>query len=181
MMRITLTRTESFDPIQVMEEAAAQASAERIVREHADPENPEALSYRFEKDSNSEGDYIDLVIEGDDQMALGAVLTRLRERGYNLQVEQTPNEELRGTSGNRRENDKPQPYANEVENLLMDSGWMVREDSRPDFAAEADSVPEDGAFSLVMTVRSPTTTGAAATAAGAAQTTRWPRISSPSP
>lgn len=43
-----------------------------------------------------------------------------------------------------------QPYANGREAVLMDSGWLVREHPRPCFAAEADSPPEEGAFSLVV-------------------------------
>ena len=38
---------------------------------------------------------------------------------------------------------------NPTEAHLMDLGWMVREGSRPQFLAEADSLPEDGNFSLV--------------------------------
>lgn len=37
---------------------------------------------------------------------------------------------------------------NPTEAHLIDLGWMVRENSRSQFLAEADSLPEDGNFSL---------------------------------
>lgn len=83
---ITLTRTVSFDPLRVIEEATAQAAAERIAREHADPADPHALSHRFEKDSSQAGDFIDLVIEGTDHARLNIVKARLDARGYEISV-----------------------------------------------------------------------------------------------
>jgi len=83
---ITITRTESFDPLRVIEEATAQARAERIVTEHADPADPAALSYRFEKDEQEEGLFIDLVIEGEDKHRLRIVLARLNAGNCELSV-----------------------------------------------------------------------------------------------
>jgi hypothetical protein len=83
---ITVTRIESFDPLRVIEEAAAQAQTERIVREHTEPGNPKALFYRFAKDDECDGTFIDLIIEGENQRLLSLVLTRLRTRDYNLSV-----------------------------------------------------------------------------------------------
>ncbi len=82
MLTITLTRTESYDPLCVIEQATRQAVAQQIAREHADPHDPEALAFRYEKDSNSEGDYVDLVISGTDESRIGLVLRRLRAHGY---------------------------------------------------------------------------------------------------
>ncbi len=82
MLTITLTRTESYDPLYVIEQATRQAVAQQIVREHSDPKDPEALAFRYEKDSNSEGDYVDLVISGTDEGRVGLVLRRLRAHGY---------------------------------------------------------------------------------------------------
>ena len=87
MLSITLTRTESYDPLYVIEQATRQAVAEQIAREHADPANPESLSYRYEKDANSEGDYVDLVISGTDERRISLVLKRLRAHGYDLECE----------------------------------------------------------------------------------------------
>jgi hypothetical protein len=84
---ITITRMETFDPLRVIEEATAQAQTERIVREHADSGHPAALYYRFEKTEECEGDFIDLVIQGEDKKRLSLVLARLRARDYNLSVE----------------------------------------------------------------------------------------------
>lgn len=48
------------------------------------------------------------------------------------------------------EDKKLKPSVNTTEAHLMDIGWMVREDSRSQFTAEADSLPEDGHLSLVV-------------------------------
>ncbi len=94
MLTITLTRTESYDPLYVIEQATRQAVAQQIVREHSDPKDPEALAFRYEKDSNSEGDYVDLVISGTDESRVGLVLKRLRAHGYdNLACEWTSDED----------------------------------------------------------------------------------------
>ncbi len=93
MLSITLTRTESFDPLYVIEQATRQAVAEQIAREHADPADPDALAFRYEKDSNSEGDYVDLVISGTDERRIGLVLKRLRAHGYELECEWTSDED----------------------------------------------------------------------------------------
>lgn len=82
MLSITVTRRESYDPLSVIEQATRQAVAQQIAREHADPEDPEALAWRYEKDSNSEGDHVDLVITGTDGTRVGLVLRRLRAHGY---------------------------------------------------------------------------------------------------
>jgi hypothetical protein len=82
MLTITLTRTESYDPLRVIEQATRQAVAQQIAREHADPHDPEALTFRYQKDVNSEGDYVDLVISGTDETRVGLVLRRLRAHGY---------------------------------------------------------------------------------------------------
>lgn len=83
---ITLTRAVAFDPLRVIEEATAQAAAERIAREHADPEDPHALSHRFEKDASQAGDFIDLIIEGTDHARLEIVKARLEARGYEISM-----------------------------------------------------------------------------------------------
>ena len=49
MLSITLTRNESFDPLSVIEQATRQAVAQQIAREHTDPDNPQALTFRYEK------------------------------------------------------------------------------------------------------------------------------------
>lgn len=82
MLTITLTRTESYDPLYVIEQATRQAVAQQIAREHSAPHDPEALAFRYRKDANSEGDYIDLVISGTDETRVGLVLRRLRAHGY---------------------------------------------------------------------------------------------------
>lgn len=82
MLSITLTRTESYDPLYVIEQATRQPVAQQIAREHIDPQNPHALAFRYEKDSNSEGDYVDLVISGTDERRVGLVLKHLRGHGY---------------------------------------------------------------------------------------------------
>jgi hypothetical protein len=82
VLSITVTRRESYDPLSVIEQATRQAVAQQIAREHADPEDPEALAWRYEKDSNSEGDYVDLVISSTDEHRLSLVLKRLRAHGY---------------------------------------------------------------------------------------------------
>ena len=41
-------------------------------------------------------------------------------------------------------------HLNPLEAHLMDIGWMVREGRRPQFTAEADSLPEDADLSLVV-------------------------------
>ncbi len=82
MFAVTITRTESFDPLYVIEQATRQAVAQQIAREHADPHDPEALTFCYEKDANSEGDYVDLVISGTDETRVGLVLRRLRAHGY---------------------------------------------------------------------------------------------------
>ncbi|QIN81079.1 hypothetical protein GBA65_21825 (plasmid) [Rubrobacter marinus] len=82
MLTITVTRTESYDPLYVIEQATRQAVAQQIAREHADPHDPEALAFRYGKDANSEGDYVDLVISGTDETRVGLVLRRLRAHGY---------------------------------------------------------------------------------------------------
>ncbi len=88
MLTITLTRTESFDPLYVIEQATHQAVAQQIAREHADPHDPKALTFCYQKDANSEGDYVDLVISGTDETRVGLVLRRLRAHGYDdLNVE----------------------------------------------------------------------------------------------
>ena len=53
MLSVTLTRTESYDPLYVIEQATRQAVAQQIAREHSDPKNPEALAFHYEKDANS--------------------------------------------------------------------------------------------------------------------------------
>ena len=85
MLSITLTRTESYDPLYVIEQATRQAVAQQIAREHSDPKNPEALAFHYEKDANSEGDYVDLVISGTDEHRVSLVLKRLRAHGYELE------------------------------------------------------------------------------------------------
>ena len=87
MLSITLTRTESYDPLFVIEQATRQAVAQQIAREHADPKDRKALTYRYEKDANSEGDYVDLVISGTDEHRVSLVLKRLRAHGYDLECE----------------------------------------------------------------------------------------------
>ena len=87
MLSITLTRTESYDPLYVIEQATRQAVAQQIAREHADPKNPEALTFHYEKDANSEGDYVDLVISGTEEQRISLVLKRLRAHGYDLECE----------------------------------------------------------------------------------------------
>lgn len=88
MLCITVTRQESYDPLSVIEQATRQAVAQQIVHEHAQPTDPEALACRYEKDSNSAGDYVDLVITGTDETRVGLVLRRLRAHGYDdLSVE----------------------------------------------------------------------------------------------
>jgi hypothetical protein len=82
VLSITLTRTESYDPLYVIEQATRQAVAQQIAREHADPHDPDALAFRYQKDSNSEGDYVDLVISGTDERRVSLVLKRLRGHGY---------------------------------------------------------------------------------------------------
>ena len=82
MLTITLTRTESYDPLCVREQATRQAVAQPIAREHSAPNDPEALTFRYRKDANSEGDYVDLVISGTDETRVGLVLRRLRGHGY---------------------------------------------------------------------------------------------------
>ncbi len=82
MLTITLTRTESYDPLYVIEQATRQAVAQQIAREHSDPGNPDALTYHYEKDANLEGDYVDLVISGTDEHRVSLVLKRLRGHGY---------------------------------------------------------------------------------------------------
>ena len=82
MFAITVTRQESFSPLSVIEAATRQAVSEQIAREQADPTDPEALHWHYEKDVNSAGDYIDLVISGTDEHRLGLVLRRLRSHGY---------------------------------------------------------------------------------------------------
>jgi hypothetical protein len=81
-LRITVTRRESYDPLSVIEQATRQAVAQQIAREHADPHDREALTFRYQKDANSEGDYVDLVISGTDETRVGLVLRRLRAHGY---------------------------------------------------------------------------------------------------
>jgi hypothetical protein len=88
MLAITVTRQESLDPLSVIEQATRQAVAEQIAREHAHPTDGQALSFRYERDANSAGDYVDLVIEGSDETRVGLVLRRLRAHGYDdLSVE----------------------------------------------------------------------------------------------
>ena len=93
MLSITLTRTESYDPLYVIEQATRQAVAQQIAREHADPADPGALTYRYEKDANSEGDYVDLVISGTDERRMGLVLKHLRGHGYELECEWASDED----------------------------------------------------------------------------------------
>lgn len=93
MLSITLTRTESYDPLYVIEQATRQAVAQQIAREHSDPKNPEALTFRYEKDANSEGDYVDLVISGTEERRISLVLKRLRAHGYDLECEWASDED----------------------------------------------------------------------------------------
>ncbi len=93
MLSITLTRTESYDPLYVIEQATRQAVAQQIAREHADPKNPDALTFHYEKDANSEGDYVDLVISGTEQHRISLVLKRLRAHGYELECEWASDED----------------------------------------------------------------------------------------
>lgn len=93
MLSVTLTRTESYDPLYVIEQATRQAVAQQIAREHADPADPDALAFRYEKDSNSEGDYVDLVISGTDERRMSLVLKRLRGHGYDLECEWASDED----------------------------------------------------------------------------------------
>lgn len=90
---ITVTRIESFDPLTVIEEATAQAAAERMAREHADPANPKALTHHFEKNDEYDSCFIDLVIEGSDQTRLDIVLRRLQARGHELAVRYAESDE----------------------------------------------------------------------------------------
>lgn len=82
MLSTTVTRQESYDPLSIIEQATRQAVAEQIARERAHPGDPKALAWRYERDSNSAGDYVDLVITGTDEMRMGLVLRRLRAHGY---------------------------------------------------------------------------------------------------
>ena len=82
MFAITVTRQESFNPLVVITEATKQAVSEQVAREHANPTYPEALNWHYEKDANSAGDYVDLVISGTDEHRIGFVLRRLRSHGY---------------------------------------------------------------------------------------------------
>ena len=93
MLSITLTRTESYDPLYVIEQATRQAVAQQIAREHADPNNQDALAFRYEKDANSEGDYVDLVIFGTDEHRVSLVLKRLRAHGYDSVCEWAADED----------------------------------------------------------------------------------------
>lgn len=93
MLSITLTRTESFDPLYVIVQATRQAVAEQIAREYSDPGDPQALAFRYEKDANSEGDYVDLVISGTDEHRISLVLKRLRAHGYELECEWAADED----------------------------------------------------------------------------------------
>ncbi|MGF1473165.1 MAG: hypothetical protein ACFB50_15685 [Rubrobacteraceae bacterium] len=82
MLAITVTRQESFSPLVVIQDAAKQAVSEQVAREQADPSDSEALKWHYEKDANSAGDYVDLVISGTDEHRIGLVLRRLRSHGY---------------------------------------------------------------------------------------------------
>lgn len=81
MLAITVTRQQHYDPLLTIEAATKQAIAQQTAREHG-------LEFTYEKDSNSEGDYVDLVISGTDEHRMSLVLRRLRAHGYeNLTVD----------------------------------------------------------------------------------------------